>query len=75
MDAYTTNEPIYALATAYAPSAIAIVRLSGDGVIDLLSSVFDRPEKLKRATTNQITLPKMFRMHSTQRISFPVYFF
>lgn len=54
MDAYTTNEPIYALATAYAPSAIAIVRLSGDGVIDLLSSVFDRPEKLKRAKTNTL---------------------
>ena len=54
MDAYTTNEPIYALATAYAPSAIAIVRLSGDGVIDLLSSVFDRPEKLNRAKTNTL---------------------
>ena len=54
MDAYTTNEPIYALATAYAPSAIALVRLSGDGVIDLLSSVFDRPEKLKRAKTNTL---------------------
>lgn len=54
MDAYTTNEPIYALATAYAPSAIAIVRLSGDGVIDLLSSVFDRPEKLKSAKTNTL---------------------
>ena len=54
MDAYTTNEPIYALATAYAPSANAIVRISGDGVIDLLSSVFDRPEKLKRAKTNTL---------------------
>ena len=60
MDAYTTNEPIYALATAYAPSAIAIVRLSGDGVIDLLSSVFDRPEKLKRAKTNTLDYGKLY---------------
>ena len=45
MDAYTTNEPIYALATAYAPSAIAIVRLSGDGVI-VLGVVVDLKNKM-----------------------------
>ena len=54
MDAYTTNEPIYALATPYAPSAIAIVRTSGDGVINLIANVFSRKEKLIKAKSNTL---------------------
>ena len=54
MDAYTTNEPIYALATPYAPSAIAIVRTSGDGVIELIANVFSRKEKLLTAKSNTL---------------------
>lgn len=54
MDAYTTNEPIYALATPYAPSAIAIVRTSGDGVIELIANVFSRKEKLLKAKSNTL---------------------
>ena len=54
MDAYTTNEPIYALATPYAPSAIAIVRTSGDGVIKSIANVFSRKEKLLKAKSNTL---------------------
>ena len=54
MDAYTTNEPIYALATPYAPSAIAIVRTSGDGVINLIANVFSKKEKLIKAKSNTL---------------------
>ncbi|MGN0906520.1 MAG: tRNA uridine-5-carboxymethylaminomethyl(34) synthesis GTPase MnmE [Bullifex sp.] len=46
MDAYSTNEPIYALATPYAPSAIAVVRTSGDGVTEMLSRAFSAGRRL-----------------------------
>ncbi len=46
MDAYTTNEPVYALATPYAPSAIAVVRTSGDGVIEMLARAFSGRRRL-----------------------------
>lgn len=37
---YTTDEPIYALATPYSPSALAVIRASGDNVIALLQPYF-----------------------------------
>lgn len=37
---YATDEPIYALATPYSPSALAVIRASGEGVLSLLSSRF-----------------------------------
>ena len=48
MTGYTTDEPIYALATPFSPSALAVVRTSGNDSIALVSSVFkgrlkDRP--------------------------------
>ena len=48
MTGYTTDEPIYALVTPFSPSALAVVRTSGNDSIALVSSVFkgrlkDRP--------------------------------
>ncbi|MGN1164297.1 MAG: tRNA uridine-5-carboxymethylaminomethyl(34) synthesis GTPase MnmE [Candidatus Ornithospirochaeta sp.] len=40
MSAYTTDEPIYALATPFSPSALCVVRTSGDDAVSLVSSVF-----------------------------------
>ncbi len=50
MQSYTTQEPIYALATAYSPSALAVIRASGDGVISLFSPYFKG--RLSKARTN-----------------------
>ena len=49
MDAYTTDEPIYALATPYAPSAIAVVRTSGDNAIEMISRAFSGAKRLLSA--------------------------
>ena len=54
MQLYTTDEPIYSLATAYAPSAIAIIRLSGIDSIKLLSSYFSNANKLLAAKSNTL---------------------
>jgi tRNA modification GTPase len=46
---YDTKEPIAALATPWGTSALAVIRTSGEGAIDLLAGAFSRPEKLKAA--------------------------
>lgn len=48
MIGYTTEEPIYALATPFSPSALAVIRTSGKEAISLFGKVFkgrvkDRP--------------------------------
>ena len=48
MTGYTTEEPIYALATPFSPSALAVIRTSGTSSISLVGKVFkgrlkDRP--------------------------------
>lgn len=49
-NAYTPEEPIAAIATALAPSALAVIRTSGKNCIELVSSVFSRPEALLNAS-------------------------
>ena len=44
------DEPIYALATPFAPSALAVIRASGDGVLSMLEPLFTG--KLMKAPTN-----------------------
>lgn len=46
---YTPEEPIAAIATALAPGAIGIVRVSGKNSIELVSKVFSRPNALLNA--------------------------
>ena len=46
MEAYTTDEPIYALATAFAPSALSVVRTSGDDCIQMVSRIFSSKKRL-----------------------------
>ncbi len=48
-NAYTPEEPIAAIATALAPSALAVIRVSGKNCIQLVSTVFSRPEALLKA--------------------------
>lgn len=51
---YTPDEPIAAIATALAPSALALIRLSGENTIELLSKLFSRPKTLKAAQGNTL---------------------
>lgn len=46
---YDTEDPICALATPWSPSALAVIRTSGTGAIDLLSRFFSRPKALQGA--------------------------
>lgn len=53
-NSYTPEEPIAAIATALAPSALALIRISGKNCIELLSKVFSRPKVLTQAEGNTI---------------------
>lgn len=46
---YTPEEPISAIATALAPGALGIVRVSGKNAIELIANVFSRPKALLNA--------------------------
>ena len=54
MHNYETDEMIYALATPYYPSALAVMRLSGLGCIERLSTIFRPAKKLRSASTNSL---------------------
>lgn len=51
---YTPEEPIAAIATSLAPSAIGIVRTSGKNCIELISKIFSRPKALLSAKGNSL---------------------
>ena len=51
---YTPEEPIAAVATALAPAALGIIRVSGKNSIQLLSKIFSRPKALNQAAGNTI---------------------
>ena len=51
---YTPEEPISSIATALAPAALGIVRVSGKGSIELVSKVFSRPKALLAAAGNTL---------------------
>lgn len=54
MTSYNVDEPIYAPATAYAPSALAVIRLSGKNTIEMLSQAFSSPSRLKKAASKTL---------------------
>ena len=51
---YTPEEPISSIATALAPAALGIVRVSGKNSVELVSRVFSSPKKLCEAQGNTI---------------------
>lgn len=51
---YVPDEPIAAVATALAPAALAVVRVSGRGSVGLLANVFSRPDALRSAAGNTL---------------------
>jgi tRNA modification GTPase len=52
--AYGDGSPIAAFATPLAESALAVIRCSGDGAVELAAPFFSRPEKLKTAAGHSI---------------------
>ncbi|MGL4524961.1 MAG: tRNA uridine-5-carboxymethylaminomethyl(34) synthesis GTPase MnmE [Spirochaetia bacterium] len=44
--AYSLGDPIVALATPYAQSALSLLRISGDGVCEIIKAYFSRPQGL-----------------------------
>ena len=54
MATYETDERIYALSTAYYPSALAIIRVSGDGCVESLSRIFSGKKKLLESGSNTL---------------------
>jgi tRNA modification GTPase len=51
---YGDTDPIAAIATALGESALALIRTSGEGALEMLGKVFSRPEKLRRARGNTV---------------------
>ncbi len=51
---YALSDPIVAIATALVPSALAIVRTSGAGCVDLVAGIFSRPKALRDARGNSL---------------------
>ncbi len=49
---YTPEEPISSIATALAPAALGIIRVSGKNCIELVSNVFSRKKALLQAPGN-----------------------
>ncbi|MDR3302442.1 MAG: tRNA uridine-5-carboxymethylaminomethyl(34) synthesis GTPase MnmE [Spirochaetaceae bacterium] len=65
---YGDESPIAAQATAAALSALALVRLSGKGTLDLLAKVFSRPRTLACAKGNTIIYGWIVRADTHVRI-------
>jgi tRNA modification GTPase len=51
---YGDNKPIAACATALAETALSLIRVSGDGSIELLAKCFSHPDKLLKAAANTV---------------------
>ncbi len=47
---YDTDEPIVALATAWSESALAVIRTSGKGSVELFAKVFTNPKSILSST-------------------------
>jgi tRNA modification GTPase len=51
---YALDDPIAAIATALAPAALGIVRVTGKGCVALLAGIFSRSEALREAEGNTL---------------------
>ena len=72
LNQYTPDEPISSIATALAPAALGIVRVSGKGCIELVSKVFSRPRALLEAPGNTIVYGWIFEPSTVpERIGVP----
>ena len=68
---YTPEEPISSIATALAPAALGIVRVSGKNCIQLVSKVFSRPKALLEAAGNTLVYGWIFDNCNEYKMSAP----
>ena len=54
MNSYNTTDAIYALATAWAKSAIAVVRISGEGCVEMLSKAVRSRKDIRKLEGGRI---------------------
>lgn len=64
MSTYVPDDPIAALATPFGRSAIAVIRTTGSGSIDLVANLFSRPERLRRAEGNTVHYGKLLAVQN-----------
>ncbi len=65
---YSPEEPISSIATALAPAALGIIRVSGKNCIDLVAKVFSRPKALLEAKGNTLVYGWILEPQSENRI-------
>ncbi|MCR4953868.1 MAG: tRNA uridine-5-carboxymethylaminomethyl(34) synthesis GTPase MnmE [Treponema sp.] len=70
---YTPEEPISSIATALAPAALGIIRVSGKNCIDLVSKVFSRPKALLEAAGNTLVYGWILDKQKIDEVMLAVY--
>lgn len=65
---YTPEQPIAAIATALAPSALAVIRTSGQNVIQMIAKIFSRPNALQKASGNSLVYGWIVDSEKNERI-------
>ena len=70
---YTPEEPISSIATALAPAALGIIRVSGKNCIELVSKVFSRPKALLEAAGNTLVYGWILDKQKIDEVMLAVY--
>ncbi|MCA1753389.1 MAG: tRNA uridine-5-carboxymethylaminomethyl(34) synthesis GTPase MnmE [Spirochaeta sp.] len=55
-----SHDPIYALATPYGRSALAVLRVSGEGCLEVLAAAFSRPSSLADCAGNTLLYGRIY---------------
>ena len=65
---YHTDDCITALATPWGESALAVIRTSGDGCIEKLSTIFSNKNKLLESKGHTLLLGNLFNKEMSEKI-------
>ncbi len=60
-----SHDPIYALATPYGRSALAVLRVSGEGCVEAIATVFSRPAALNDCVGNELIYGHLHELSSS----------
>ncbi len=60
-----SHDPIYALATPYGRSALAVLRVSGEGCLEVLAPAFSRPASLADCAGNTLLYGRIYDRSAT----------
>lgn len=65
---YDTEDMIFALATPWGTSALAVIRVSGSGCIGALQRIFSRPEALGKSDSHMLLHGDLIEVQSKQAV-------